>query len=878
MANNDKKVIEQLSDKKYGDWISDVREMLCQEDSPLSLRNGTWSVTKRQEMWQELGPYLFDEHLDKFRQIATEVLKELDPKFELSPDERYAANVHGKVLKHSHELRKGLAESLALLGNHPEALKKCSMGKAETTAIIAIREIFQDSDWVLWGSLNNLLPTLAEAAPGEFLSAVENALKKTPCPFDELFSQEGNGITGGNYMTGLLWALETLAWDEEYLVQATVLLGKLALRDPGGNWGNRPANSLATIFLPWFSQTMASIDKRKAAIKTLQKECSKIAWKLLLGLLPSQHQTSMGSHKPTWRKIIPDDYEISVTNKEYWEQISSYAKITVEMVKGDFGKINELISDLDNLPEPSLSKFLDYLNSDEIKESSEEKRTPLWEELVQFTIKHKKYSDAEWALRPELVEKIENVAKDLIPQRPQNLYKRLFNEYAMELYDEKGNWEEQEKKLELHRQDAIRKILADGGLEAVLQFARTVSFPQELGGSLGVVAEDGVDAVILPALLETEDEKLALLARGFIWARRWTKGWEWVNKIDAANWTKTQIGQFLSYLPFAKETWEYAEKLLGKFEVEYWRRAFVNPYQAKDNLNLAIDKLIEYNRPNGAIRCLSRILHDKKLLDKTKATKALLEAVSSMEPAHQMNIHDATEIIKALQDDPKTNQNDLFKIEWAYLPLLTRPGRIASPKLLGQKLASEPDFFCEVIRSIYCSKNDSGVKKESTEQEKAIATNAWHLLREWERIPGKDTDGSFSSEKFNDWLEIVKTKCEESGHIDVAMITLGEALIYSPSDPDGLWIHRAITEALNAEDAEALRRGYYLGIINARGCYHVDPTGKPEKELAAKYRQQADEVENAGFHRFALKLRDLAKNYEEQAKQIIEDHKDLNNQ
>ena len=122
-----------------------------------------------------------------------------------------------------------------------------------------------------------LLPTLAEAAPGEFLTAVEKALRKIPCPFDKLFSQEGSGITGGNYMTGLLWALETLAWDEQYLVKVTVLLGKLASHDPGGNWANRPDNSLKTIFLPWLPQTIASVKKRKVAIQTLQKECPKIA-------------------------------------------------------------------------------------------------------------------------------------------------------------------------------------------------------------------------------------------------------------------------------------------------------------------------------------------------------------------------------------------------------------------------------------------------------------------------------------------------------------------------------------------------------------------------------------------------------------------------
>ena len=199
-------------------------------------------------------------------------------------------------------------------------------------------------------------------------------------------------------MTGLLWALETLAWDEKYLVQATVILGNLASHDPGGNWGNRPANSLTTIFLPWLPQTIASVEKRKAAILTLQREFPAIAWKLLLNLLPNQHQTSMGSHKPVWRKIIPDDWKKDVTNKDYWDQISSYADIAVETAKDDIIKLNELIVHLDNLTKPSFNKFLAHLGSKEVINRPEKERTPLWIALMDFTLKHRRYPDAKWAL------------------------------------------------------------------------------------------------------------------------------------------------------------------------------------------------------------------------------------------------------------------------------------------------------------------------------------------------------------------------------------------------------------------------------------------------------------------------------------------------
>src|SRR5690606_28779858 len=204
----DLEAITQLLGISYDEWLKKAREILHFPDSPLSLKNGIWKVVNRAELWSLLGSRILDQNLDTFRTLAVSVLKEPDPAFELPAEERYAASIHGKVLKCSPVLRKGIAEGLAILGSQTESCANCSQGEAEATTVLVIRELLTDADWVLWGSLNGLLPTLAEAAPGEFLNAVEKAMRLTPCPFDELFSQEGNGITGGNYLTGLLWALE----------------------------------------------------------------------------------------------------------------------------------------------------------------------------------------------------------------------------------------------------------------------------------------------------------------------------------------------------------------------------------------------------------------------------------------------------------------------------------------------------------------------------------------------------------------------------------------------------------------------------------------------------------------------------------------------
>ncbi len=58
-------------------------------------------------------------------------------------------------------------------------------------------------------------------------------------------------------------------------------------------------------------------------------------------------------------------------------------------------------------------------------------------------------------------------------------------------------------------------------------------------------------------------------------------------------------------------------------------------------------------------------------------------------------------------------------------------------------------------------------------------------------------------------------------------------------------------------------------MYNSRGAHYVDPKGKPERELADKYRSQAESVEDAGYHRLANSLRELSESYERQVEKIV---------
>ena len=866
----DRLIVEGLSGKPYGEWIGKMREVVLRPGTPLTQEDGNWRFTVRYEGWFVLGPKVFDDHLSKLRVAATSVLMEKDPQFELPSDKRYAASIYGKVFVHSHLLRNGLAESLALLGSYPRALTSCTLGRAEATAALAVREILADADWERWASLNDVLPLLAEASQREFLDAVEKALASEPCPFDRVFAEEGPDAMSRTYMSGILWALETLAWDPDHLSRVVICLGELAARDPGGRWLNRPANSLTTILLPWLPQTCATPRKRGTAVSAVLAELPDIGWKLLLSLLPQTHSTSTGTRRPAWRETIPDDWPSQPTHGEYWEQIERYSEMTINAAKNDGDKLVELIDHIEHLSPAVYQQLLAYLGSDDVVKLSESARLRLWTQLVDLVTRHRKFSDAEWAMKQVQVDQIASVAERLAPGEPALRCQRLFSERDFDLYEGEGNYEDQRNILEVRRQKAVMEVAANGGAQAVFEFAAAVQSPSRVGIAYGAVAPLEVDQSVLPALLESAEEQLAQFAGGFVWSRFYADGWQWVDGINTTQWTSAQIGQFLALLPFVSGVWKRSKHLLGADGSSYWSKTTANPYQADTNLEFAVDELIKYGRPNAALRCLHKMLVDKQPFDAGRAVRALLDALDSSESIHSMDAHETVEIIKALQNDPATSPEELLRVEWEYLPWLDRNSD-ASPKLLERRMATEPEFFCDVVRLAFGSQEEDTSPDEPTKGNKAIATNAYHLLREWQFPPGYRADGTFDGEGLSLWLTAVKEECTQTGHLEIAMTMIGHSLVHVPPDPDGLWIHRSAAAVLNARDGVDMRDGFRTEMFNARGVHWIDPTGSPERKLANQYREQAEALENAGYHRLTATLKELAESYEYEAERIAAD-------
>src|SRR4029077_14563808 len=98
------------------------------------------------------------------------------------------------------------------------------------------------------------------------------------------------------------------------------------------------------------------------------------------------------------------------------------------------------------------------------------------------------------------------------------------------------------------------EILAGGGVPAVIAFARTVEYPNEVGIALSATdaADEGAER-LLGHLLAADDRRDANFARGFAYESVRRRGREWAERVlteEGQLWRPAQRAELLACLPY----------------------------------------------------------------------------------------------------------------------------------------------------------------------------------------------------------------------------------------------------------------------------------------------------------------------------------------
>ncbi len=282
----DKDFVSSLADRTYEEVEKELRYLSQQNDAPVLKIGSVWKAKSALDLLDLFAERITSNELDRFFELARQILTTPAPELDLPNDQRYAAQIYGKVRPQSCLLIESLCETLVKLAVNGSQLPSLRDAQIESRVARLVRELLHEADETRWLSLSSLLPSLAEAAPDSFLKAKEWSLAQPNAPVGCLITESSStSFTGNCWHAGLLWALETLAWSPKQFTRVALILAKLVHVLYSSNLGNTPMSSLTGLFRTWLPQTAANINQRIDAIDALIAKEQEIAFSLLDSLV-----------------------------------------------------------------------------------------------------------------------------------------------------------------------------------------------------------------------------------------------------------------------------------------------------------------------------------------------------------------------------------------------------------------------------------------------------------------------------------------------------------------------------------------------------------------------------------------------------------------
>ncbi|RPI79626.1 MAG: hypothetical protein EHM45_02170 [Desulfobacteraceae bacterium] len=869
----DQVIISKIAGRPYNEVWGIVNRLRYEDDAPVRWINGIWEFISPLDAWTFLSTSISPAQLDLFGDAAKDVLGVNDPRLELSPEERWQASFLGKRFDHSNELRNGIAQTLALLATQDVSAQIADTMPLQIRVNRIVAEILpENADWRRWASLGGLLPLIAEAAPEIFLTAVEYGLRGDQPELAKLFIDE-YGAIGQSEHTGLLWALERLAWSPDFLPRVSVSLARLAECDPGGKIANRPQSSLRDIFFSWMPHTAAPLEQRIDILKLLLSRHHLIGWKLLLSLLPHGAESILDNPTPEWR-FWAEGWNRGVSVKEYLLFVQAMIQLATSTAIKVPERWIDLIDYLIFIPREDTESVLEGLESTTKADLAVDLQKRLWDGLREEIRKIQYHSDTKWALPQHIIIRLETIRDSLQPQDAIDLAIPLFKKGFDHVFDKSLSWEQNEKIRWQNREDAIRAIIKSHGFDSIINLVQNVQKDWDVGVAFVKATGPEYLAYVLPALLCHPEESVANFAGAYATNLIGISGRDWAESLPLVGWKTAEVVKFIIRMPFDNRTWDYIKRFGSTIEDDYWRQTnYLTLRLSPGEIERACRKLITVGRPISAIELLAM---EAPTID-SFAPNVILDileialAAPLKEKENLIDRYHILELLERLQKATDVDETKLARLEWLLLPLIECYHYF--PATLHKRISGDPDFFIELLTAIYKPHHrDIDEEKNQTDNEndeinRLQSERAWKLLNEWRQIPGMKGDGKLGRRELKEWIKSVRDKAAELDRKEVCDITLGGVFAFSPNEEDGSWPCIPIREIIEDAESSELERGFAIGIANKRGIFSkaIGEGGQQERALAEKYDAYAKSCLSS-HPRTASILLKVAKDYKIEAK------------
>jgi hypothetical protein len=887
-CESDRLGLELLADGQSYEALEREFQQLSQlNDAPVWSVGTFRGVASKIDLLHAIERHITAADLQRYYDIAQLVLGEDDPALDLPEDKRWAAAIHGKKREFTQAFRSGISETLVLLAVHGPNLsfmKRLGMD-LETETVRLVRKLLPDplTTRILKANDDDL-PTYAEAAPTEFLTILEQDLRQPePAVLGLLKPVNADLPFASPSRSGLLWALEGLAWNPATLHRVVWILVKLAELEIKDNWVNTPTNTLLSIFRVVAPQTEATDDQRLVLLKEMITRQPAIAWRICVAQFNVWSDSWSDNHKPRWRA---DGYGFGEPLRDrarIMDQMSAMVEVALTWPNYTADMLCDLIERLPVLSDADQARVWSLVRDWAAGKASDSDKANLREQIRVSTLTRR-------AKRRGVDPKLAKASKDaLITLEPSDIINRhewMFrqswvDESADEIEDSDSlEYDERERRIERLRVDALRDVLEGRGVAGFIELAERGNAAFQVGYHAVrevLSLEQAVELLQLAVGSALTDdvsrEKLRRLAAGLLRSSEDAK----LRQELIQSTLKRQSGDFavelLLQADFDRLTWDFVDRLGSAEQDQYWADVVPNLIRASEaHISEAIERMLKAGRPRAVFAAVHWDLERVEVRALHRLLSEMAEDGNDKAGEYRVQQHDIEEAFELLNKSGQFALDEMAGLEYAYLEVLERPysrrGGYGIPNL-EKYIEKQPDMFVQAVVWTYKRRddlNDPESYQVPSERVKDLANKGFSLLQALKFVPGQKTSGEIDQDRLSAWIASVRKACRELARAAIADVCIGNMLSACPADEDGTWPCEPVREVMEQIGSEDMMRGAHTGVYNSRGVVTRGEGGDQERALAAKYRKWAASV--AGSHPFVASqlLEKLAETYEDEAK------------
>lgn len=808
--------------------VKDHWKTLCQlTDSSVWKAGNCRGVVSKYDVFFALSPKVTRYLWQRFQQVVQAVLP---PALQDSEADNVLTGRYSAVV------RRGVSETMVFLAADGKAL---------------FRD-WSDFDGVSWTETwvrGRLMPITAErletegrnlafyaeTAPTVFLDLLEEAVRQPNSDVLALMRSEKRGWMTPCLWSGLLNALEVLAWEPVTFRRSVELLARLTAVEPRDCGWKVPSQSLGNIFRCWMPQTLVTAEGRLREIERLLEQFPSVGWPLLLRYIDADDCVGEFNSRPRWRRRSMDYGDVQAVSHE---EIQAAADLLLSQPHYEVGQLTELVRHWRDFTVADQKRGLQLMERWHRTEGTDEAAEKVRGALRRYVLAR---SDTPGDIRSMAEVLCDRLASD--DEILRNAW--LFGGF----WDIEGNMEasvaDWPRRLERHQAqqtEIVGAVYERYGLTGLWQLAEKAEDSKEVGAAVARAAWP------LERLAEFVVAAVPGKAVCCQVVTGWMKGEPRARVADVLRLvlqrvTAETFQALLLQAPFVSDIWQLlaVNDALAK---AYW--AAVKPQSPFPGEEAeAVQLLMTAGRPWAAFEAIQWA---PERLDASLLV-ALLRTMADGEGKPHPTIHESQirAAVKAAETGDTLTAEEKAQLEFLWVPVLGSrwdDDKDVRIPWLERYVQKHPVFFVRQAAETFFqddgTMSNSGLDDKAAEQQRRRGRS---LFRSLMHLPGSDETGALRQKVLLKWIRTARMEAHQLKVAEATDVCIGQWIARSSADDDGMWPAAFVCEALeDLQPSETLVKAVVSERRRMLGAHWLDENGTASRQEGERYCEWAERL------------------------------------